>query len=167
MFTSLESFEKSYNIMIEGTGKILDTLTDESLDQSVNDDHRTLGRMAWHIVTTVPEMMGAIGMEVKSVAKDAPLPKSAAEIAKSYRSVAGELLAQIKKDWTDETLFKIDDLYGEKWPRGLTLKILADHEIHHRGQMTVLMRQAGLPVPGVFGPSKEEWSNYGAKPPEI
>ncbi|MFZ5981889.1 MAG: DinB family protein, partial [Candidatus Zixiibacteriota bacterium] len=163
----LESFEKSYNILINGTGKILDTLTDDSLNQSVTDDHRTLGRMAWHIITTIPEMMGAIGLKVTTVAKEAPLPKSADEIRKSYRAVTAELLEQIKKSWTDETLFKIDDLYGEKWPRGLTLKILTDHEIHHRGQMTVLMRQAGLPVPGVFGPSKEEWSNYGGQPPAI
>jgi uncharacterized damage-inducible protein DinB len=27
--------------------------------------------------------------------------------------------------------------------------------------MTVLMRQAGLPVPGVVGPSKEEWAAMG------
>jgi len=167
MFTSLESFEKSYNTLVGGTEKILDALTDESLNQSVNDDHRTLGRMAWHIVTTVPEMMGELGIEVKTVAKDDPLPDSSKEIQKSYREVTTELLEHIRKDWTDETLFKVDELYGEKWPRGLTLKILADHEIHHRGQMTVLMRQAGLPVPGVFGPSKEEWTNYGAQPPEI
>jgi uncharacterized damage-inducible protein DinB len=38
------------------------------------------------------------------------------------------------------------------------------HEIHHRGQMTVLMRQAGLKVPGVYGPSREEWTAYGMPP---
>ncbi|MCK4657684.1 MAG: hypothetical protein KAT85_11650, partial [candidate division Zixibacteria bacterium] len=39
--------------------------------------------------------------------------------------------------------------------------------IHHRGQMTVLMRQAGLKVPGVYGPSMEEWEHFGMKKPEI
>jgi hypothetical protein len=33
--------------------------------------------------------------------------------------------------------------------------------------MTVLMRQAGLKVPGIYGPAKEEWSIYGAPVPEI
>ena len=32
---------------------------------------------------------------------------------------------------------------------------LLHHEIHHRGQMTVLMRQAGLKLPGVYGPSAD------------
>ena len=30
--------------------------------------------------------------------------------------------------------------------------------------MTVLMRQTGLPVPGVYGPSLEEWEAYGMPP---
>ncbi|MBE0644676.1 MAG: hypothetical protein IH600_11400 [Bacteroidetes bacterium] len=31
-------------------------------------------------------------------------------------------------------------------------------------QLTVLMRQAGLLVPGIYGPSREEWSTYGLPP---
>jgi hypothetical protein len=64
-------------------------------------------------------------------------------------------LEEVTKNWKDETLQIVDEMYGEKWPRGLTLRILIDHEIHHRGQMTVLMRQAGLKVPGIMGPSRE------------
>jgi uncharacterized damage-inducible protein DinB len=33
---------------------------------------------------------------------------------------------------------------------------LVRHLIHHRGQLIVLMREAGLIVPGVYGPSREE-----------
>ena len=36
-----------------------------------------------------------------------------------------------------------------------TLMVMLHHEIHHRGQMTVLMRQAGLKLPGVYGPSAD------------
>ena len=58
-------------------------------------------------------------------------------------------------------------MYGEKWPRGLSLQVLVVHQAHHRGQMTVLMRQAGLEVPGVYGPSREEWTAYGMQPPTV
>ena len=58
-------------------------------------------------------------------------------------------------------------MYGDKWKRGITLNVLITHQAHHRGQMTVLMRQAGLKVPGVYGPSREEWAGTGAAPPEI
>ena len=52
-------------------------------------------------------------------------------------------------------------MYGMSWKRGTTLSILVNHQAHHRGQMTVLMRQAGLMVPGVYGPAKEEWASMG------
>jgi uncharacterized damage-inducible protein DinB len=32
--------------------------------------------------------------------------------------------------------------------------------------MTVLMRQAGLKVPGIYGPSREEWVKIGMTAPE-
>ena len=32
--------------------------------------------------------------------------------------------------------------------------------------MTVLMRQAGLTVPGVYGPAKEEWAVAGMEAPK-
>jgi uncharacterized damage-inducible protein DinB len=43
----------------------------------------------------------------------------------------------------------------------MALRVLIQHEVHHRGQMTVLMRQAGLEVPGVYGPAREEWAACG------
>ena len=58
-------------------------------------------------------------------------------------------------------------MYGETWKRGKSLPVFLTHEMHHRGQMTVIMRLAGLKVPGIYGPSKEEWTNYGMEPPAV
>jgi len=58
-------------------------------------------------------------------------------------------------------------MYGEMWTIETVLKVLFTHQIHHRGQMTVLMRQAGLKVPGLYGPAKEEWAEFGGQAPEI
>jgi uncharacterized damage-inducible protein DinB len=52
-------------------------------------------------------------------------------------------------------------MYGETWKRGQTLLYLMLHNAHHRGQITVLMRQAGLPVVGIYGPAREEWEAMG------
>jgi len=38
------------------------------------------------------------------------------------------------------------------------------HQSHHRGQMTVLMRQAGLRVPYIYGPAYEDWVEQGLEP---
>ncbi len=57
-------------------------------------------------------------------------------------------------------VFIEDDRYGDKWSRGKTLGMLVTHQIHHHGQLTVVMRLAGLKVPGVHGPAKEEWGKF-------
>ncbi len=167
MFTSINDFEERWIGQVAATKKILGVLTDQALGQQVADDHRTLGRMAWHIVTTVPEMMSQTGLSFEGMKEDAPMPQTAEEIKESHETASSELLNQVKAKWGDEDLMVEDDLYGEKWKRGTTLQILMDHETHHRGQMTVLMRQAGLKVPGIFGPSKEEWGQYGMEEPKI
>ena len=59
----------------------------------------------------------------------------------------------------------IPETYGERWTRGYTLQALVGHQVHRRGQMTVLMRQAGLRVPGVF--AREEWSAFGMAAPKV
>jgi uncharacterized damage-inducible protein DinB len=167
MFRLIEDFDKAWTYEAGATQKIMDALTDRSLSQAVSEGHRTLGRIAWHIVTTIPEMMPATGLVFEGVSANAPMPGSADEIRTAYASVAKQVLDQVKANWSDATLGVADEMYGEKWARGQTLKVLVDHQAHHRGQMTVLMRQAGLAVPGIYGPSKEEWSNYGAQPPEV
>lgn len=167
MFTSISLFEKYWAEESKATQRILDALTDESLNQAVAKDHRTLGRMAWHIVTAIPEMMNRTGLEITEVKAEAPVPDSADKIKKGYAAVSKALLDQMKSRWDDNTLEQEDEMYGEKWKKGHSLHVLLIHEIHHRGQMTVLLRQAGLKVPSIYGPAKEDWVKYGAPPPEI
>ncbi|MFH1842340.1 MAG: DinB family protein, partial [bacterium] len=141
--------------MAESTAKVLGALTDENLAQPVADGHRTLGQLAWHIVVTVPEMMSRIGLQLSSVDHEAPPPDSAEAIRAAQITVTRELLDALKSGWNDGTLSETDDMYGQLWSRGMTLTAMVNHEAHHRGQMTVLLRQAGAVVPGVFGPAKE------------
>ena len=167
MFRKLDDFFRAYAYQTESTKKILACLTDANLGQAVVEGHRTLGRIAWHVTTSTAEMLNRTGLGVKSVGAEDPLPLAAEEIRKQYDRVSTEAVERIRASWTEETLLAADDMYGEQWPRGLTLAILVHHEIHHRGQMTVLLRQAGAKVPGIFGPSLEEWADHGMSAPAV
>jgi uncharacterized damage-inducible protein DinB len=167
MFRRIDDFLSAYGDDSGITKKYLARLTDESLSQPVADGHRTLGRIAWHVAQTIPEMLARTGLTVEGPGQHDPVPGSAAAIAAAYGAAAKSLLAQVQKHWTNETLLIEDEMYGSKWSRGFTLRCLADHECHHRGQMSILMRQAGLVVPGSMGPAKEEWAKMGMQPPEI
>ncbi len=167
MIHTIQDFENIWSQEIEATQKILKHLTDRSLSQSITPQNRTLGRLAWHIVVTIPEMMSKTGLHLDGINEDAPVPTSAKEFFRSYNAVAISLLEQIKKNWTDATLEQKDEMYGQIWKRSQTLTALVHHQIHHRGQMTVLMRQAGLSVPGIYGPAREEWAQWGMPEPSV
>lgn len=92
-------------------------------------------------------------------------PARAKEIFDAYNTVAEELLNAVRSQWNDASLLLTDDMYGEQWKRGDTLSSLVFHQVHHRAQITVLMRQAGLRVPGIYGPSRDEWAAMGMKAP--
>ncbi len=61
------------------------------------------------------------------------------------------MLNAVKKEWRDESLLEDVNLYGQDWKKGKVLSVLVNHQTHHRGQLTVIMRLAGLIVPGVYG----------------
>jgi uncharacterized damage-inducible protein DinB len=166
MFRRVADFQKAWEQESGSTLKVLRALTDGSLARAVTRDDRTLGRLAWHVATTPVEMLERTGSPLAGPAHDSPPPASAAEIVAAYETVA-RAVGQAVSSWTDATLDVEDDMYGERWPRGSTLQALIAHQAHHRGQMTVLMRQAGLQVPGVYGPSREEWTAYGMQPPAV
>jgi uncharacterized damage-inducible protein DinB len=166
MFFNAEHFTTAWKHESEATARLLEKLTDASLALPKGEDIRTVGRAAWHIVTTIPELTGRIGVTVEGVKYTDPVPAKAATIVEAYRKAAATVLSNVEK-WSEADFHKEDDMYGQMWERGRSLWALVAHEIHHRGQLTVLMRLAGLPIVGVYGPAKEEWGQYGAKPPEV
>ncbi|MBE1444057.1 DinB family protein [Paenibacillus sp. OAS669] len=166
MFTSVEQFTASWSHESASTQRVMDALTDASLNQKITPDHRSLGQLAWHLTTTVHEMMSRTGLEFQPVegGEHAPAPASAQAIADAYRSQRNALLEAVQAQWKDADLTRTSSMYGEEWPNGLTLRVLIQHEVHHRGQMTVLMRQAGLRVPDIYGPTREDWIERGMTP---
>ena len=167
MIRTTSDFEHSYSAEIESTQKVFKHVTTDALHKVVHPDVRTLGRLAWHITTTIPEMMGKLGLTLAGPKEHDPIPATAKEILKGYSDAAISLLEEVKKNWKDETLEVVDDMYGEKWKRGFSLEGFIKHEIHHRAQMIVLMRQLGLAVPGVYGPTRDEWKQFGMEAPEV
>jgi uncharacterized damage-inducible protein DinB len=161
MLRTIEDFQKDWAYEAEATTKLLRALSDESLKQKVSDTGRALGYLGWHLTQTLGEMMGHTGLRVDAPGISEACPANGSAIADAYEKAARSVGEEVGKNWTDETLLQEDNMYGETWARGLTLFYLITHQAHHRGQMTVLMRQAGLKVPGIYGPSKEEWEAHG------
>lgn len=161
MYYKLQDFISDWTYESGATLKVFSNLTDESLTKVVNENVRTAGRLAWHITISIGEMAHRTGLKFKTVENNSFVPATVKEIFNAYKEASENLLSEIKSNWDDETLFVEDDMYGEKWKRGKTLSVIVNHQIHHRAQLTVIMRLLGLKVPGIYGPSKEEWAKYG------
>ena len=161
MFRKIADFEKSWNYEVEQTTKLFHLLTDESLTQKVSEDGRELGVLAWHLAQTMEEMLKLVGLKINAPTPEDACPKAAAEITEAFELAGQSVLEELKAHWNDDTLLEEDSMYGETWKRGETLYYLTAHQTHHRGQITVLMRQAGLKVVGLYGPAREEWEEMG------
>ena len=164
MFRTIQDFLNDWKIENEATLKIFNNLTDASLGQKVIPDGRSLGFLAWHIVLSLGEMGSKAGLKVNTPPEDSNVPENALDIVAAYKNAGALIATEVKDKWDDAMLMEKIDMYGEKWTRADTLSSLMKHQIHHRAQMTVLMRQAGLKVPGIYGPSREEWSQFGMPP---
>ncbi|REE78629.1 putative damage-inducible protein DinB [Paenibacillus taihuensis] len=164
MYCTVEDFIGEWMNEAALTQKVLDGLTDESLSQLVYPEGRKLGRIAWHLVTNIPDYLTGFGVSIARVPDPNEVP-SAKEIAEVFKAVSAQVTIALQEQWTDDTLKQVQIAFGRKESNATIFMGLIKHIVHHRGQVTVLLRQAGLPIPAVYGPSKEGWVKLGAEPP--
>lgn len=166
MFYSINGFLQLYLYEAGATQRLLNNLTDESLKQEISPENWSLGRISWHIVTAIRALTSQTDLVFVAESEDWPVPPSAKFIADSYSQASEAFFEAITTQWTDEHLQQDVNFFGQEMTNGQLLMFLIQHQIHHRGQMTVLMRQAGLSVPGIYGPSKDEWAQMGMEAPK-
>ncbi|WP_156857848.1 DinB family protein [Oceanobacillus sp. AG] len=156
MYRKVEDFLQDWQSASAGTLRVLEAVTDETLDQAIVKGHNTLRWLGWHLATAPAYFAGLLGLELNNVGDSEKLPSTAKEIAEGYEAVSSEIAEKVSLAFSDESLTEEVDQHGRPTARGAILRTLIDHQTHHRGQMTVLLRQAGLKVPGVMGPTKED-----------
>lgn len=170
MFRRVEDFKDIWKEEVAKTTAVFGAIPGTALEQAVNPEHRTLRRMAWHLVESAAEMPFQVGITLPGFElKDGHLgdpPADMGAIIAVYTKIAEGVDDRIGS-WNNAELARTFDCYGEKWTGGFLLWVLVTHQVHHRGQMTVLMRQAGLKVPDVYGPTKEGWAAYGMEAPAV
>ncbi|MBA3704955.1 MAG: DinB family protein [Bacteroidetes bacterium] len=160
MFRKIEDFISDWGYEHKSTLKVFKNITDECLNKKNHETVRSIAVLAWHITITLNEMLNKAGLLVTGPDEHSQPPATIAEIISDYENSALSVTKQVKKQWNDNTLLEDVTMYGNTWKKGTVLSVLIKHQSHHRGQLTVLMRHAGLKVPGVYGPSKEEWAAW-------
>ncbi|GGP14121.1 DinB family protein [Oceanobacillus neutriphilus] len=156
MYRKLNDFLTEWSQSADGTKAVLKALEDEKLDQSIEEGHNSLGWLGWHLVNSPVFFMSLVGVNLESPYDPDQIPVKASEILEAYEDISKRVVEKAKEQLSDEALVNETGDFGGPAPKGSILRMLVSHQIHHRGQMTVLLRQAGLKVPGVMGPTKED-----------
>lgn len=161
MYRKIEDFLKDWKEEASMTIQLFELLTEDALHQKVYRQGRELGRIVWHIVQTIPEMAHRMGLFEQDTLEHEKKPPFLFAVIASYKGQVSRLAEAITQKWQDADLPTEIQMYGEMWTKAKALQVLVRHQIHHRGQMTVLMRQAGLKTVGLYGPTKDEWKAMG------
>jgi len=145
------------------TRRVLERVPDNQLAWRPHEKARTLGELALHVAIVPGAVAELIGSQSAAQAPQFtdPRPKSASElipaldesIAKAKKVLGGMDDAALMATWRM--------MRGEREifaaPRVTLLRsIMLNHWYHHRGQLTVYLRELGVPIPSIYGPSADE-----------
>ena len=164
MYRTIQDFAEDWKVEIPHTLKMIMGVEDCTGNEKVHPDVRSLREIAWHITKDLSLAAFRTGLIAQNELAIIPSPGSVSLIATTFREYSQLIEDLITETWTNGALRNRVAIYGQMDTKGRILHRLIKHQVHHRGQMTVLMRFLGLKVPGTYGPSKEDWSRVGIVP---
>jgi len=97
MYRVINDFTDDWKYESESTLKVFKNLTQNSLEQKVTPDGRSLGFIAWHITTSIPEMLMRCGFQFEGFNESAPIPEKLEEILdkyEDYSKLAGKFISE-------------------------------------------------------------------------
>jgi uncharacterized damage-inducible protein DinB len=154
----LERFIQIWDREAAKTAKLLEALPEDQYDFRPDPGSRSLGEMAWHLAE--PEVYGRFALEQGGFSLDVKpsveRPRSVRELAPAFVRVHADALERVKKLTPEDLDRSIPFINGQ--PIGVR-EVLWDfmllHGIHHRGQLSMMVRQAGGRPVSLYGPTRE------------
>ena len=161
MYREISDFIADWQQESASTLLLFRQLTDSSLTQRIDVDGWNLAQIAWHLVIAPAELLRQAQVTIETPDEDA-VPDRAADIVAAYQAMSDKILC-FAASCNNEMLAEEINVFGNCWSWGKILAVSLRHQTHHRGQITVLARQAGLVIPGVCGPTRTEMAELRKK----
>jgi uncharacterized damage-inducible protein DinB len=146
------------------TRRLLERVPNDRLDWKPHPRARTLGQLALH-VAAVPGAVASFAcapspVQVPSFAGD-PSPASAGELLTALTDSISTAKAKVGAldDAALAAPWRL--MAGDREliaaPLGVFLRsVMLNHWYHHRGQLSVYLRELDVPIPSIYGPSADE-----------
>jgi uncharacterized damage-inducible protein DinB len=150
----------------DNTIKILKALPPTQYDFRPDAGGRSLGELAWHLAEGDAYMSHGIeqgGFSFGSRPPNIDRPRTIEALAPEYERVHREAVARLRNLKPDDLDRSIQFFTGPMTIRDVVSTTILAHNIHHRGQLSLMCRLAGGEAPGIYGPNREEMAAMRAK----
>lgn len=144
------------------TRRVLERVPGDRLEWKPNPKSMSLGQLSLH-VATIPGFVSDIArqspfsfpkMTQPSVSSSAELvPALEGSVARAKANLLAISDAGLMNVWR---LVEGDREVMAVPVGGLVRSIMLNHWYHHRGQLSVYLRELGVPLPSIYGPSADE-----------
>ena len=160
--STVEALLEEFEHEAQTTRRVIERVPGDRLTWKPHDKSMSLGQLALH-VAIVPGAVAEISQKSPVPPPDFkhPTTTSAAELIPAFEQSVAKV-REILGGMDDAALGNVWRMVdGEKelmaMPVGVFLRsIMLNHWYHHRGQLSVYLRQVGVPVPSIYGPSADE-----------
>ena len=166
---SFETLLRIWDVEAEKTVQVLKALPVDKYDFRPDSGGRSLGELAWHLAEG--DAYDSFGVEQRKFSFEMgppglERPKQIEALAPGYERVHREATTRIRKMSPEDLERKIRHFSGEEQSGEEILWGAIFHNLHHRGQLSLMCRLAGGVSPGIFGPNREEMALFQAKAKE-
>ena len=160
--TVAESFLPEFDAEMATTRRLLERVPADKLEWKPHAKSMSLGSLATH-VTELPRFGVRFETPQWQIGTEkAPTLKSAAEflarfdenVAASRAGIARKTDAEMQEDFT--VLRPNGEVFLKLKRKSLLRRVLLNHLIHHRGQLSVYLRLNDVPLPSIYGPTADE-----------
>jgi uncharacterized damage-inducible protein DinB len=156
-----QSFLQEFDPEMAATRRMLERVPAERLGWRPHGKSKSLGELATHLAE-LPRFGTRIQADEFAAGTDVPPPmKSAPELlARFDENVrrSREAIGSMSDDALERefTVTRNGRPFFSLKKGALLRRVLLNHMIHHRGQLSVYLRLSDVPLPAIYGPTADE-----------
>jgi uncharacterized damage-inducible protein DinB len=144
------------------TRRVLERVPGDRLGWKPHDKSMSLGQLALHVATTPGGVSGMVRQSPMPIPRFVqPSASSSAELIPALEQSVAQAKENLRAIGDSGLAGTFSVVAGDKevmtMPVGAALRfIMLNHWYHHRGQLSVYLRELDVPVPSIYGPSADE-----------
>jgi uncharacterized damage-inducible protein DinB len=157
-----DMFLKEFDGEVTPTRRLLERVPMDHLDWKPHEKSRSLGELSTHVTETIRWGIRFGKAEFLVGSEKAPEMRTREALLDRFDRNVSESRAAIAAT-TDEQMTQPfivrrpnGEVFFELSRRSVLRRLLLNHLIHHRGQLTVYLRLQDVPLPSVYGPTADE-----------